>query len=198
MQKTSSPEATALPVPEKEHYTYDDYAQLPEGAPCELIAGDLVMAPFPSSRHQRILRCLAWKMQRHIDDHNSGEILFAPMDVYLSEATTVQPDLLYITEARREIIGAQRISGAPDVVVEIFSPATGHRDVGIKKRLYEQHGVREYWTIDPETQAVEVHANTDTGFQQRARVVDTGTVASVVIEEFSLDIATLFRAVPET
>ncbi|NBB87370.1 MAG: Uma2 family endonuclease, partial [Bacteroidetes bacterium] len=48
MQTTSSPEATALPIPEKESYTYADYAQLPEGAPYELIAGDLVMAPSPS------------------------------------------------------------------------------------------------------------------------------------------------------
>lgn len=76
--------------------------------------------------------------------------------------------------------------------MEIFSPATGHRDVGIKKRLYEQHGVWEYWTIDPETQAVEVHVNTDGGFQQRARVVESGSVASAVIEGLALDVATLF------
>jgi len=192
MQTTSSPEATALPIPEKESYTYADYAQLPEGAPYELIAGDLVMAPSPSARHQQILRSLAWAIQRHIDEHKSGEVLFAPMDVYLSDDTTVHPDVLYIAEARREIIGAQRINGAPDVVAEIFSPSTGHRDVGIKKRFYEQHGVREYWTIDPETQAVEVHVNTDTGFQQRARVVETGAVASAVMEGFNLEIARLF------
>ncbi len=192
MQTTSSPEATALPIPEKESYTYADYAQLPEGAPYELIVGDLNRVPTSSIRHQRILLRLAVSMQHHIDQENNGEVFIAPMDVYLSEATTVQPDVLYIAEARREIIGAQRINGAPDVVAEIFSPSTGHRDVGIKKRLYEQHGVREYWTIDPETQAVEVHVNTDTGFQQRARVVETGVVASAVMEGFNLDIATLF------
>lgn len=192
MQTPSAPEATALPIPEKESYTYADYAQLPEGAPYELIAGDLVMAPSPSTRHQRILLRVAMSIQHYIDQKNNGEVFIAPMDVYLSEATTVQPDVLYIAGARREIIGAQRINGAPDVVAEIFSPSTGHRDVGIKKRLYEQHGVREYWTIDPETQAVEVHVNTDTGFQQRARVVETGTVASLVMEGFNLEIATLF------
>ena len=133
MQTTSSPEVTALPIPEKESYTYADYAQLPEGAPYELIVGDLNRVLTPSIRHQRILLRAAMSIQRHIDDHKSGEVLFAPMDVYLSEATTVQPDVLYIAEARREIIGAQRINGAPDVVAEILSPSTGHRDVGIKK-----------------------------------------------------------------
>ena len=76
--------------------------------------------------------------------------------------------------------------------MEILSPSTAHRDVGIKKRLYEQHGVREYWTVDPESQAVEIHVNTDSGFQQQARMVETGSAASTVIDGFSADIAELF------
>ncbi len=42
----------------KKAYTYEDYAQLPEGAPYQLIGGELVMSPSPTSTHQRILRKL--------------------------------------------------------------------------------------------------------------------------------------------
>ncbi|MGM0705558.1 MAG: Uma2 family endonuclease, partial [Bacteroidota bacterium] len=84
------------------------------------------------------------------------------------------------------------VQGAPDLIVEILSPSTAHRDVGIKKRLYEQHGVREYWTLDPESQAVEVHVNTDPGFTQHARVVEAGAIASTVVNGFEVDVGDLF------
>ncbi|MGM0705642.1 MAG: Uma2 family endonuclease, partial [Bacteroidota bacterium] len=108
METTNAPEAATLPIPNKERYTYADYAQLPEGTPYELIAGELVMAPSPSSHHQRILRRLSWALQKHLDDHSSGELFFAPMDVSLSEDTTVQPDLIFVANERRAIIGEQR------------------------------------------------------------------------------------------
>ena len=64
--------------------------------------------------------------------------------------------------------------------------------MGVKKRLYEEHGVREYWTVDPDTQAVEIHVNTDDGFMQHARVVEAGTASSTVLEGFAVDLTDLF------
>ena len=176
----------------KERYTYADYAQLPEGAPYELIHGHLVMSPSPSFQHQKILRVLFRMLDAFVLQTDAGEIAFAPMDVCLSETDTVQPDLLFIATDRRDIIEEQRINGAPDLIVEVFSPSTTHRDVGVKKRLYETHGVREYWTVDPETQAVEVHVNTAHGFDQHARVVESGTVASALLDGFAIDLEDLF------
>jgi len=187
------PSDVATPAPpKKERYTYADYAELPEGAPYELIAGSLVMAPSPTFQHQQVSLRLSAALFRYVEAHKSGTVVTAPMDVMLAEDTTVQPDLVYIAHARREIIGEQRIEGAPDLIAEILSPSTAHRDVGIKKRLYEEHGVREYWTLDPESQAVEVHVNTDAGFTQHARVVEAGAVASTVINGFKVDVTELF------
>ena len=187
-----APDVATQPLPEKEQYTYADYAELSEGAPYELIAGDLVMAPSPTFRHQQVSLRLSAAIFRHAEQHGGGEVVAAPMDVSLSEETTVQPDLIYVASERRKIISEQRIHGAPDLIVEILSPSTAHRDIGIKKRLYEQHGVREYWTVDPESQAVEIHVNTESGFQQQARVVESGSAASTVIDGFRVDIAELF------
>ena len=186
----------------KGRYTYADYAKLPEGAPYELIHGHLVMSPSPTTTHQRLVLQIARMLGDHADEHTSdehtsdehtsGQVFIAPIDVFLSETDTVQPDVLFVASDRAHIIEEQRINGAPDLIVEVFSPSTTHRDVGVKKRLYETHGVREYWTVDPETQAVEVHVNTAHGFDQHARVVESGTVASALLDGFAIDLEDLF------
>lgn len=185
-------DTTELPIPKKERYTYEDYLQLPEGAPYELIGGELVMSPSPSAEHQRILRRLSWSIQQYLDESEKGEIFFAPMDVYFSENDTPQPDLIFIAKDRIDIIGEQKIEGAPDLIVEILSPSTAHRDLTTKKRLYEQHDVKEYWIVDPEQQAVEVFENTDRGFMQHARVVEEGAATSKLLDGFHVDLDDLF------
>ena len=185
-------ETAELPIPQKERYTYADYAQLPEGAPYELIHGDLLMSPSPSAYHQRILRRLVRTLDNAVSEAHLGEVLFAPMDVFLSDENTVQPDLMYIAQDRRGIIGEQKIEGAPDLIVEILSPSTAYRDLTTKKRLYEQHGVKEYWIVDPEQKTVEVFEHTGGGFMQHARVVEKGTAASKLLNGLQIDLADLF------
>ncbi len=61
----------------------------------------------------------------------------------------MQPDLLFVSDERWGIVGEKGLQGAPDLVVEILSPSTAHRDRGIKLDLYARSGVREYWIADP-------------------------------------------------
>ena len=192
MEPTTQPLTQTLPedLPEKERYTYADYQQLPEGAPYQLINGSLVMAPSPATRHQRIVAYLYRSLYNHAPD--KGEVLFAPMDVKLSESDVLQPDLMFVAQERLDVIGEQAIDGAPDLVMEVLSPSTARHDLTTKKRLYEVHGVREYWIIDPDSSTVEIHTNTDAGFTQHARQVDSGTAASALVEGLSVDVEALF------
>ncbi|MES3629219.1 MAG: Uma2 family endonuclease, partial [Longimonas sp.] len=142
-------ESTTLPLPEtlpdKEQYSYADYQQLPEGAPYQLIDGSLVMSPAPTSNHQRIVAYLYRALYACVED--GGEVLFAPIDVKLSDTNVVQPDLVFVAKERLDVIGEQVIDGAPDLVMEVLSPSTAHHDLTTKKRLYEMHGVQEYWVV---------------------------------------------------
>src|SRR6266508_3447226 len=62
----------------------------------------------------------------------------------LSPTDVVQPDILFVAAARLSIIGEKYISEAPDLVVEVLSPATADRDQDLKKKLYSRFGVREF------------------------------------------------------
>lgn len=180
-------------LPEKDRYTYEDYRQLPEGAPYELIRGRLAMSPAPTPRHQLVQANLFFELSRVVRDQDEGHVLSAPLDVRLSDTTVLQPDLVFIETDRTDLIGDQAIEGAPDLVVEILSPASAHRDLTEKKRLYETHGVREYWVVDPDSETVEIFENSENGFLQAARAVEDGTVSSTAIDDFTVSLPALFQ-----
>jgi Uma2 family endonuclease len=68
----------------------------------------------------------------------------------------VQPDIVFISKDRRELLTKPGVSGPPDLVIEIVSPSTAKRDRSIKKKLYKRQGVPQYWIVDPETDTVQV------------------------------------------
>ncbi len=177
---------------EKKVYTYEDYAQLPEGAPYQLIDGELVMSPAPTPRHQRISQNLNRALDRFVEDHGLGEVYCSPIDVYLSDIDTPQPDILFIAKARLDIIGEKYIEGAPDLVVEILSPSTAYYDLKKKKRLYETSGVKEYWVVDPEAQEIEVYALVEGRFELFAREAEQGVISSKLLGGFSVDLEGVF------
>ena len=85
-----------------------------------------------------------------------GKIYVAPFDVVLSDTDVVQPDVIFVSNQRSDIITADNVRGAPDLVVEILSPATAERDRTLKLDLYAQHGVQEYWIVDPDPKTITV------------------------------------------
>ena len=177
---------------EKKVYTYEDYAQLPEGAPYQLIGGELVMSPSPTPTHQRISLNLSVALYLFVKEHDLGQILVAPMDVYLSETDTPQPDILFIAKTRLGIIGEKYVDGAPDLVVEILSPSAAYYDLKKKKRLYEASGVKEYWIVEPEAQEIEVYALVEGRFDLFGREAGQGTITSKLLAGFSVDLADVF------
>lgn len=140
-----------------------DYWKLSEGEPVELILGRLVVSPSPDTYHQTILMCLA-SMFLDIAKSTGGRAFVAPMDVVLSDESIVQPDLIYVSKQRRDIV-KQRIEGAPDLVVEVLSESNVRRDRIDKLNLYAQHGVSEYWIIDPHESQFDFMVNRDGRFE---------------------------------
>ncbi|SDH84933.1 Putative restriction endonuclease [Desulfosporosinus hippei DSM 8344] len=84
-----------------------------------------------------------------------GELFFAPLDVTLSNSNVVQPDILFISGTRREIMRQERIDGACDLVVEIMSPTNRRKDRLQKMGIYRKAEIPHYWIVDPEENTLE-------------------------------------------
>ncbi|MBA3484574.1 MAG: Uma2 family endonuclease [Pirellulales bacterium] len=134
-------------------YRASDYWKLPEGAPVELIRGEFMMSPAPRNSHQTIVVLLT-ELFSVISRKSGGITYCAPSDVVLSDDTILQPDLLYVSKARRSIVG-DRVNGPPDLVIEVLSPGAERRDRVQKLDLYAKYGVAEFWVIDPRAQQID-------------------------------------------
>ena len=136
--------------------TAAEFKQLPEnGELIELLDGEIVMSPTPKYKHQRLIFPLARLLDQLTD---RGTVVLSPMDVYLDNENVVQPDVFWVSgpESLCQLGDDDYWHGAPDLVVEVLSPGTALRDKTVKFDLYEKHGVREYWLIDPDAQYIEV------------------------------------------
>ena len=133
--------------------TYADYITWPDGERWELIDGQAYnMTPAPSFRHQKIVFNFA-SLLRDALKGNPCVAGIAPTDVVLSESDVVQPDVFVVCDEKK--ITEANIQGAPDLIIEVISPATALKDKREKKALYEKHGVKEYIIVDPTDQYVE-------------------------------------------
>ena len=131
--------------------TAAEFLQWPDdGRHQELIDGVHYVTPSPKFSHQEIVGRLYLAIgnflatRRHL-----GRIILARFDVVLSDYDVVEPDLLFLAGDQQSILTEANVQGAPALVVEVLSPSTRRRDEGIKRRLFDQKGVREYWLVDP-------------------------------------------------
>lgn len=91
---------------------------------------------------------------------------------------------------------AKNIQGTPALVVEILSPSTRTRDREVKRRLYQRAGVREYWLVDPDLNAVTVYRRTHDGaFPLAAHVTaeQHDTLETPLVPGWSVALTRLFR-----
>ena len=178
-----------MPTTARKIRTYTDYAELPEKAPYQLIGGEFALNPAPTPFHQRISLKLIIELATFVEANELGQVFDAPIDVYFSETEVYQPDIIFIGKERLDIIGEQKIEAAPDMVVEILSPSTGYYDLRHKKQVYEKHGVKEYWLIDPPEQSLEIFENKNGVYQPGLALREKGTVKTNLIPglEFPLD-----------
>ena len=138
-------------------WRYSELLLFPDdGKRHELIDGEHIMSPSPFTKHQRILKQLFYALEHFLREHSLCEIFIAPMDVVLSDTDVVEPDLLFIASEHTSIT-EKHIMGVPDLVVEVLSQGSRKTDEIIKRRLYEQYSVKEYWIIDPELELSLIH-----------------------------------------
>jgi len=177
--------------------TYDDFLLFPDdGKRHELIDGEHYVTASPNTKHQRVSGNLYWLLRSYLERHPIGRIFYAPFDVVFSYYDVVEPDLLYMSNARAaEVLTDLHVKGSPELVIEIGSPSTRRRDETIKRRLYERSAVVEYWVVDPVLDLVRVYSRTDGRFVRPIELsLETGDVLdSQLFPGLVLSLADIFR-----
>lgn len=176
---------------------FEDYINLKEESVerLEYIDGVICMSPSPSIKHQLISSNLHTEFGIFLKGKKC-KVFAAPTDIQLSigdieDKKIVIPDLSIICDQNN--FTDNRYVGVPTLIVEILSPSNQAHDLVTKFNLYMKYGVKEYWIINPMKQAVTVYnLNTEGLYEQSDIKVTNGTIESVVIEGFRVDLETIF------
>ena len=172
--------------------TYEDYCNLPDDERYEVIDGELIMVAAPRRVHQGSSRNIGTPLDVYVKENRLGEMYYAPTDVILSDINVVQPDILFVSNARSHILVDEGIRGAPDLVVEILSPSTAQLDKVRKRELYARFGVPEYWQADADDLNVLVLTLAGNDYET-AGIYGLGeTLVSPLLPGFRLDIDDIF------
>ena len=149
------------------------------------------MSPAPSFFHQQIVDRFHDALKAHLRPRRLGTTAAAPLDMVLTNTRVTQPDVVFISNARRSLIQTH-LMGAADLVAEVISPTSRRRHRIDKRDLYEQHGVKEYWLIDPGAGTVEVLHPTSGEYQLVGRWHAGENAESRLLKGFAAKVTDLF------
>lgn len=187
-----------MSLPEEKKVSLKEFYKLREETDqiMEYIDEIVFMAPSPSIAHQRISGRLHAQLFNLLEGKDC-EVFHAPLDVELSKGNTedkkiIVPDLTVICD--KSGLGSNKYSGIPTIIIEIISPSNQSHDLVTKLNLYMQHGVKEYWIVNPLLNTIQVYSlNAEGQYQQKDIVKNVGTVQSEILVGFNVDINELFR-----
>jgi Uma2 family endonuclease len=171
LDKSTEQNMDTLNLDMNKRYSYADYLTWADDVRRELIDGFIkLMTPAPSRKHQYASAALTGILYQYLKNKKC-EIYHAPSDVRLANDkkmkddkktfTVVQPDVFVVCDLSK--LDDRGCFGAPDMIIEIVSPKNSKRDVKDKFDIYEKHGVREYWIVNPNDEIVNVFVLNESG-----------------------------------
>ena len=123
---------------------------LEPGKHADLINGKILVHSPVNLRHARLLNFLDRFLALYLQASGVGGQLFREVvAVRLSARSVFLPDLAWFSPEQVTRLPETHAPFAPLWVCEALSPRTAKRDLGAKFDAYEDHGVQEYWVLDP-------------------------------------------------
>ncbi|NDC40408.1 MAG: Uma2 family endonuclease [Chitinophagia bacterium] len=179
------------------YYTYADYLLWTFEERVELIKGKLFPMSAPNRIHQKLSGFLHTAIYNYLEGKQC-EVYAAPFDVRIPRktlenkdvSTVLQPDLCVICDPSK--LDIKGCIGAPEIVVEILSPANNVTELKYKYEVYEEAGVLEYWVVSPEDKTFVQYVLANGKFVPSKQMVAGEVVHSVVLDSFSIDLAKMF------
>ena len=186
----------------KTKLTGADYMRLTppshRGVRYQLIEGELIEMAGPNDPHQVFIGNLYIETTIQVRALGIGETRISPYDVAVDEHNTFQPDMLFVSNERRDIFDGHGVTGAPDLVVEVLSESTRQRDLNVKFPVYARNGVREMLAVDLQAETIAKYVG-DGQSMTLARVYGPDDVlTSDAMPGVAVELAPLFARVRRT
>ena len=179
--------------PPQGQWTYAEYAAIPDDGECyEIVKGVLYMSPAPTPEHQSVSSQLVMYLCQLVQIAGLGRVFAEPTDVELSPGDIVRPDVFVVLKEHFDRIRKTRIVGAPDLVVEIASPATWRHDLREKLDAYARAQVQEYWIVNPGERVVELLVLEDQTYRSLGVFQGQAILPSEVVPNWSVPVEQLF------
>jgi Uma2 family endonuclease len=142
--------------------TFDQFYEIvEENVKADLLDGKIIRDSPAIPRHAHVVSRFNRLIGDYAEKFDLGEVFGATTTVRLTKYQGPEPDVFFIRKSRLRIMGEKYIDGAPDLCVEVISKSSRKIDRGRKFVLYAEHGVKEYWIIDPLRNTVEFYENQD-------------------------------------
>ena len=161
----------------------------------ELIEGELFVSRAPGIPHQRVLHNLQMEFGSYLKAQSIG-ILIPGTGTIFSDYDAVIPDLVFIRNERwKHVTSGQKVTGAPDIVVEILSAGTENqrRDLLVKRQLYGKYGVKEYWIVDCENRSILVFRLQAQTLEEISTLTGDDELTSPLLPGFQLKLDSIFN-----
>lgn len=168
----------------------DDYYALGADSPFEFLDGRLVMCP-SSYQQEDMGGLLSFLFRGWLDERGGGVALGSRYPMRLDPRWSPEPDLLVVTDARRDRLMPTRLEGPADLVIEIASDGDPRLDEREKRPRYHQAQIPEMWWISPQTRTVRVDQLD--GAAYRTQRLAEGRLDSAVLPGFWVEVGWLWQ-----
>jgi Uma2 family endonuclease len=177
---------------EEQQKRQDFYDFVTEDMKAEFINGEVVIHSPVSDEHELASFDLATLLNVFVIINNLGRVTHEKLMVRLTR-NDYEPDICFFRkEKARRFKEGQKLYPAPDFVVEVISKSTEKADRTIKFEDYAQHGIGEYWIVDPRKKHVEKYL-LEQGAYELAEKISQGDIESHVIKGFRIPVKAIFN-----
>jgi Uma2 family endonuclease len=167
------------------------YVDITEDQKAEFINGEIVIQSPVKLEHHRAASLLFNLLQNYVTLHGLGLVGYEKILISLTR-NDYEPDICFFSKSKAdEFTQEQWQFPTPDFIVEVLSPSTEDIDRTIKFEDYAEHGVKEYWIIDPDPETIEQYVLAGDVYKLLVKV-QTGTIRSRVIEGFDIPVRAVF------
>ena len=176
--------------------TIDEFLALGEtDGKWELDDGVLYIVGSANLDHQFLMRWFA----RYIEDclfaaHPALGALHHEMTTILSRERhrAPEPDIVVVLAGRNDVSSIIHVEGVPDLLVEILS-TDRRRDLTLKREMYADSGVPEYWIVDPRSDTVTQLELRGGQYVQRGVLGANDALTTLLLPGLSIPLGDIFR-----